>query len=165
MGHGRFTEGSRKVSRKHVAIDVARHVARHVASRFPTTAATKGWQRQPMGRARFQVCRSGKQCPGFPEPGPGMKIQKSKMIPGVHGSFTEGSRKVHGRAPWICVQRPGQGPCQTYFLICFLEFELWLVRKDWSGLASNVCCCADCILFHHAKLMADHGRPWWGHGR
>ena len=74
----------------------------------------KAGQRQPMVRARVQACRLGTRGPGIPEPGPGMKIPKSKMNLGVHGRFTEGSRKVHGRAPWIYVQRPGQGPCQTY---------------------------------------------------
>ena len=64
--------------------------------------------------------------PGNPRAG--MKIPNSKMDPGVHGRFTEGSRK--GTMD-LCAT-PGSGAVPNIFLICLLEFEfeLWLVRKD-----------------------------------
>ena len=117
VGPGRFTEGSRKVSRKLVAIYVAIYVARHVASRFPTTATTKGrpclahGQRPAMAspQARFEVfnsgarpgqkpamagtgkvCRPGTRGPGIPEP-----RARNENLKDQHESRI--SRKVHGR--------------------------------------------------------------------
>ena len=124
--HGRFTEGFTEACYDQCCEACCEAccepVPHHRNDQRPTMSSSR-----PKASHGSQTWKAR---PGTPETRAAMKIPKSKINPGVHGRFTEGSRKVHGRASWICVQRPSQGPCQSYFLICLLEFEILLVKKD-----------------------------------